>query len=100
MELKTAWVLRVSESNFCSKSIGSMKYIAFSVSYYGLGVFAISERDLLAKKCFILARNEITGLNCVECILQIPVRNTASVSDNPRMKTFSVYRWVSGLWSC
>ena len=31
-------------------------------------------------------------------ILQLPVRNAATVSENPRMKTFSVYRWVSGLF--
>ena len=28
-------------------------------------------------------------------IAQIPIRNTATVSENPRMKTFSIYRWVS-----
>ena len=31
-------------------------------------------------------------------ILQLPVRNAATVSENPCMKTFSVYRWVSGVF--
>jgi len=31
-------------------------------------------------------------------ILQLPIRNAATVSESPRMKTFSIYRWVSGLF--
>ena len=27
--------------------------------------------------------------------VQVPIRNAASASESPRMKTFSVYRWVS-----
>ena len=36
--------------------------------------------------------------NAVLFYLQLPVRNAATVSESPRMKTFSVYRWVSGLF--